>query len=356
MRAIAITPGQRDLRAIERPEPVISSGQDVKLRIVRVGICGTDREEAAGGRALAPDGYENLVIGHEMLGQVVATGSKVTRVKPRGAAVMSIAALCLTGKYRERGIWGLDGYQAEFAVDHEQHAVRVPPELEAVGVLCEPLSVAEKALNEAMLVQAARMPDITPGRDWFKGRRCLVAGLGPIGLLGALALRMRGAEVFGLDVVDAGSARPRWLEQIGGQYLDGRSIATEVVERTLGDMDLIFEATGVPSLVFNLLDVLGQSGVYVLTGIPGGTRPIQIPGAELVRRLVLDNQVMIGSVNAAPAHWEMAVSDLAQACAQWGDHVAQLITHRHPADAFADALEHHGTDEIKTVLEWSRQQ
>ncbi len=88
----------------------------------------------------------------------------------------------------------------------------------------------------------------------------------------------------------------------------------------------------------------------------GGTRPIQIPGAELVRRLVLDNQVMIGSVNAAPAHWEMAVSDLAQACAQWGDHVAQLITHRHPADAFADALEHHGTDEIKTVLEWSRQQ
>ena len=141
MRAIAITPGQRDLRAIERPEPVISSGQDVKLRIVRVGICGTDREEAAGGRALAPDGYENLVIGHEMLGQVVATGSKVTRVKPGDLAVLTVRRgcgecrpcsrnrpdLCLTGKYRERGIWGLDGYQAEFAVDHEQHAVRVPP-------------------------------------------------------------------------------------------------------------------------------------------------------------------------------------------------------------------------------------
>lgn len=370
MRAIAITPGQRDLRIIERPEPAIRSDLDVKMRIVRVGICGTDREEAAGGRARAPDGYGDLVIGHEMLGQVVETGSRVTRVKPGDLAVFTVRRgcgqcrpcgrnrpdLCLTGKYRERGIWGLDGYQAEFAVDHEQHAVRLPPELEAVGVLCEPLSVAEKALNEAMLVQAARMPDITPGRDWFKGRRCLVAGLGPIGLLGALALRMRGAAIFGLDVVDADSARPRWLEQIGGRYLDGRSIGADAVERTLGDMDLIFEATGVPSLVFNLLDALGQSGVYVLTGIPGGERPIQIPGAELVRRLVLDNQVMIGSVNAAPAHWEMAVSDLALACTRWGGHVAQLITHRHPADAFEDALGHHGTDEIKTVLEWSRQQ
>ena len=72
MRAIAITPGQRDLRIIERPEPAIRSDLDVKMRIVRVGICGTDREEAAGGRARAPDGYGDLVIGHEMLGVTTA--------------------------------------------------------------------------------------------------------------------------------------------------------------------------------------------------------------------------------------------------------------------------------------------
>ncbi|MBS0613271.1 MAG: alcohol dehydrogenase, partial [Proteobacteria bacterium] len=256
------------------------------------------------------------------------------------------------GDYRERGIWGLDGYQAEFAADHEQYVVPVPSRIQAIGVLCEPLSVAEKALDEAMRVQSARMPDVVPGPEWFQGRRCLVAGLGPIGLLGAMAMRLRGAEVFGLDVVDATSVRPQWLEHIGGHYLDGRRIAPDAVEHALGNMDLILEATGVPSLVFNLLDALGQSGVYVLTGIPGGDRPVQIPAADLVRRLVLDNQVMIGSVNAAPAHWEIAVADLVQACARWGDHVAELITHRHPASDFEAALEHHGSDEIKVVLEW----
>ncbi|MBV6423538.1 MAG: L-threonine 3-dehydrogenase [Steroidobacteraceae bacterium] len=367
MKAIAVIPGERDLRCVDRPEPSVESDRDVKMRIVRVGICGTDREEAAGGRALAPAGCKDLVIGHEMFGRVTEVGADVTRVKAGDYAVFTVRRgcgkcrpcnlnrpdVCLTGEYRERGIWGLDGYQAEYAADHEQYAVRVPPELAAVGVLCEPLSVAEKALNEAMLVQTARMPEDAPGRAWFTGRRCLVAGLGPIGLLGALALRLRGAEVWGLDIVDAGSARPQWLEKIGGRYLDARSVAPDKVDSTLGEMDLIFEATGVPSLVFNLLDALGQSGVYVLTGIPGGARSIQVPGAELVRQLVLDNQVMIGSVNAAPAHWEMAVGDLAAAHRLWGDHVARLISHRHPADDFEVALDHHGTDEIKVVLEWS---
>lgn len=366
MEAIAIRRGRRELRRVQRPDPILESDRSVKVRVLHVGICGTDREEVAGGRALAPEGHEDLVIGHEMLGQVIAVGAKVTRVKRGDFAVFTVRRgcgkcrpcsldrpdMCLTGEYRERGIWGLDGYHSEFAADQERHAVRVPPELAAVGVLCEPLSVAEKALHEAMLVQAARMPDVTPGRSWFKGRRCLVAGLGPIGLLGALALKLRGAEVFGLDVVDDGSARPQWLKRIGGRYLDGRSVAPDAVDRKLGEMDLIVEATGVPSLVFNLLDALGQGGVYVLTGIPGGARPIQIAGGELVRQLVLDNQVMIGSVNAAPLHWEMAVDDLSQACAQWGDHVARLITHRHPARDFEAALDNHGTDEIKVVLEW----
>ena len=328
MKAIAVTPGQRDLRVVERAEPLVGSDRDVKMRIVRVGICGTDREEAAGGRALAPAGSQDLVIGHEMFGQVIEVGSQVSRVKAGDYAVFTVRRgcgkcrscdrnrpdMCLTGDYRERGIWGLDGYQAEFAADHEQYVV--------------------------------------PGPEWFQGRRCLVAGLGPIGLLGAMAMRLRGAEVFGLDVVDATSVRPQWLEHIGGHYLDGRRIAPDAVEHALGNMDLILEATGVPSLVFNLLDALGQSGVYVLTGIPGGDRPVQIPAADLVRRLVLDNQVMIGSVNAAPAHWEIAVADLVQACARWGDHVAELITHRHPASDFEAALEHHGSDEIKVVLEW----
>jgi len=368
MKAVALTPGTTRLGLVDRPEPAIASPDEVKVRILRVGICGTDREEASGGRARAPQGRTDLVIGHEMIGQVVETGKAVTRVKPGDYAVFTVrrgcgqcmpcqanrSDMCLTGNYRERGIWGLDGYQTEYAVDEEQYVVRVPEELEAVGVLTEPLSVAEKAVDESVRLQAARLPGEAVAHPWLQGRQSLVAGLGPIGLLAALVLRLRGAEVFGIDVVDADGARPRWLEHIGGKYVDGRRVPPDRVERELGRMDLILEATGVASLEFNLLDALGTNGVYVLTGIPGGDRPLQVDGADLIRRLVLGNQVMIGSVNASRDHFQMAVDDLALARRRWGDHAAGLITHRRPVADYPSVLTRHEPDEIKVVLEWTR--
>jgi threonine dehydrogenase-like Zn-dependent dehydrogenase len=367
MKAIAIVPGTTTVRLVDRPEPSITAPDEVKVRIVRVGICGTDREEAAGGRATAPQGQKELVIGHEMFGRVVDVGQAVTRVKKGDYAVFTVRRgcgqclpcamnrpdMCRTGDYRERGIDGLDGYQAEYVVDSEQYIVRVPPELEAIGVLSEPLSVAEKAIDEAVRLQAARLPDAPARPDWLNGRRCLLAGLGPIGLLAALALRLRGADVYGLDIVDAGTARPQWLASIGGQYVDGRQVPADKVDDALGPMDLILESTGVASLEFNLLDALATDGVYVLTGIPGGDRPLEIPGAELIRQLVLDNQVMVGSVNAARGHFQMAVDDLAHGRLAWGDRVAQLITHRHPYTDLETALSQHPADEIKAVIEWA---
>jgi threonine dehydrogenase-like Zn-dependent dehydrogenase len=370
MKAIAIKSNTSDLHLVDRPEPKISSSKEVKLRVLRVGICGTDREEAAGGRSKPPEGQVDLVIGHEMLGQVVEVGQAVRRVKPGDYAVFTVrrgcgkclsclmnrSDMCQTGKYHERGIWGLDGYQTEFVVDNEQYIVHVPAELEPVGVLCEPLSVAEKAIDEAVRLQVARLPDAPSTPDWLHDRRCLVAGLGPIGLLAALILRLRGAQVYGLDIVDENSARPMWLKFIDGIYVDGRKISADKIDEQIGPMELLFESTGVAALEFNLLDALAPNGVYVLTGIPGGERPLQIPGAELIRQLVLDNQAMVGSVNAARDHFQMAVDDLTQARLLWGGHVEKLITHHHPFDDFASALNEHPADEIKSVIEWSSQE
>jgi threonine dehydrogenase-like Zn-dependent dehydrogenase len=367
MKAIALIPGTTTVHLVERPEPMITAPDEIKVRILRVGICGTDREEAAGGRALAPASQTELIIGHEMLGQVIEIGQAVTRVKPGDHVVFTVrrgctkclpcrmnrSDMCLTGEYQERGIWGLDGYQTEYVVDKEQYIVRLPPELASVGVLTEPLSVAEKAIDEAVHLQTTRLPDAAAHPDWLYGRRCLVAGLGPIGLLAAVVLRLRGAEVFGLDIVDEASTRPQWLIQIGGSYIDGRQVSPEKVDQAIGPMELIFEATGVASLAFNLLDALAPNGVYVLTGIPGGDRPLQISGAELIRRLVLNNQVMVGSVNASRDHFQMAVDDLAQAHLRWGDLVERLITHRYPYSDLATALMQHPSDEIKTVIEWT---
>lgn len=367
MKSIAIVPGSEKIYLTDRQEPSISAPDEVKLKVLRVGICGTDREEVSGGRSKAPKGQQDLVIGHEMLGQVLEAGAAVERVKPGDLAVFTVRRgcgkclpckmnrpdMCRTGEYHERGIWGLDGYQSEYVVDKEQYIVRVPKELEAVGVLSEPLSVAEKAIDESVRVQFARLPDAPATPDWLHGRTCLVAGLGPIGLLAALALRLRGAQVYGLDIVDTGSARPQWLTEIGGQYIDGRKVPADKVDDRLGAMALIFESTGVASLEFNLLDALASDGIYVLTGIPGGDRPLQISGAKLIRQLVLDNQAMLGSVNAARDHFQMAVEDLAAAHLKWGGHVEKLITHRHPYSDFQSAFSEHPANEIKTVIEWS---
>jgi threonine dehydrogenase-like Zn-dependent dehydrogenase len=367
MNAIAIIPGTPGVRTVDRPEPPIAAPDDVKVRVVRVGICGTDREEAAGGRARAPEGQETLVLGHEMLGQVVEVGARVSAVRAGEYAVFTVRRgcghcaacaaqrpdMCQTGDYRERGIWGLDGYQAAYVVDREAHVVRVPDALAPVGVLVEPLSVAEKAIDEAIRIALIRRPDPSVPPEALWEGRWLVAGLGPIGLLAAMILRLRGAEVFGVDIVDADSARPRWLTRIGGTYLDGRHTPLAAPLEALGSANYVVEATGVPSLAFRLIDALAPNGVMVLTGIPNGDRPLQLPASELVREMVLDNQVVVGSVNAARQHFQAAVDDLQLAIRRWGPHLEQLITHRSTPADIEQALGRPPADEIKTVIEWT---
>jgi glucose 1-dehydrogenase len=366
VKACAIVPGSAGVALVDRPEPILGGPNDVRLRVRCVGVCGTDREQAAGGRALAPEGARELVIGHEMFGEVVEVGSAVTGVRPGDRALFTVRRgcgrcgpcesarpdMCLTGRYKERGIWGLDGYQAEQVVDSAQFLVPVPADLGDLGVLTEPLSVAEKAIDEATRLQVTRLPGANSPEPWPAKRRCLVAGLGPIGLLAAMVLRLRGADVVGLDVVSPDSPRPRWLTSIGGAYVVAAQGA--LAQIASGEpIQLLVEAAGVASLEFDLLGALGIGGVYVLTGLPGGDRSLTIDAAALVRRLVLGNQIMVGSVNASHEHFVTAVDDLRRARDRWGAGVlGGLITHRHPYADVADALRQHPPDEIKTVIEW----
>jgi threonine dehydrogenase-like Zn-dependent dehydrogenase len=368
MKAIALIPGTTTLRLVDRPEPEITRPDEVKVQILEVGICGTDREEASGGRADPPPGTNELVIGHEMLGRVVQVGKLVRTVQPGDYAVLSVrrgcghcaacaiyrSDMCYSGDYTERGIKGRDGYQAEYVVDQEQSLVRIPKEMASIGVLTEPTSVIEKAIDEAMLIQTARLPDAGNPLNWLKGKQVLVAGIGPIGLLAAFALRLRGANVFGLGRQDAHTIRPSLLKRIGAQYVDEREVKLDALDKHFSQIDLIFEATGAARLEFDLLSVLGVNGIYVLTGIPGGDRPMNVEGGTLMRQLVLRNQVMVGSVNASRKHFQMAVDDLEKARETWGDAVNHLITHRFPYTQFAEALSLHSPDEIKAVLEWRK--
>lgn len=368
MRALALRPGTTDVRLVERPEPQLSGPRDVKLRVLEAGVCGTDRDQAAGGHARAPEGRRDLVIGHEMLGMVTEVGEDVRSLRPGDLAVPTVRRgcgkcapcavgrpdACHSGDYRSRGITGLDGFQSEWVVDEDRHLVCVPPELADVGVLAEPCAVVEKAIQEAGRAAASRAPDLAYADDWPSGRRCLVAGLGPVGLLAAMVLMLRGAEVYGMDVLPADSSRPGWLTRAGGTYLDGRRVPPEKVTATVGPMDLIVEATGEAQLGFALLGVLARGGVCVLTGLPGDedSPMVEIPGSRIMRRMVSQNQTILGSINAAREHFDLAIGDLLAANARWGDHVRRLVTGRLPVTNFTSVLAKGDPDEIKTVLLW----
>lgn len=365
MKAIALIPGTTTLRLEERPEPQILKANELKVKVIRVGICGTDREEAAGGRATAPPGKKELIIGHEMLSQVVQVGKDVSKVKEGDYVVITVrrgcgacaacqisrSDMCLTGNYTERGIKGRDGFQAEYVVDEDNYTIKVKPQIASIAVLAEPMSVVQKAIEEAGIIQTSRLPYLK-SKNWLEDKTVLVAGLGPIGLLASLILQLRGAKVLGLDIVDATSPRAKILKQMEGTYIDGRKINLKEIHQNSPHIDMIIDAAGIAKLDFNLLEMLGINGILVLTGVPGEQRLIDIDGAALMRQMVLKNQVMVGSVNESIAHFEKGLQDLEIASNQWPGLVEKMITHHFPYPDFESAISHHSQDEIKVIIEW----
>ena len=367
MKAIALVPGTSKVSLVDVTEPQLTAADEVKIKMWQVGICGTDREQAAGGRADAPEGKKQLIIGHEMFGQVVETGTAVTKVKVGDYGVFTVrrgcnncnackanrSDMCYTGAYTERGIKAADGFQAEYVVDKEQYLVKVPEDMREIGVLTEPMSVAAKAIEEALLVQKARLDSFEKGDNWLQGKKALVAGIGAIGLMAAFALRLRGAQVIGMDVVDEISLRPQILKQIGGNYVDGRKVQPMDLDKVCGESDFIFEAAGIAQLQVELIDALAINGVYVATGIPSGTRPKPINADSLMEQLVLKNQLILGSVNASMEHFSIAVADLQKSLLQWPDAIKRLITEKIHFTQFDKALHNHSANEIKVVVDWT---
>ncbi len=366
MKAIAVVPGTTNVELIEQPEPQIQNPSEVKLKVIEVGICGTDRELAAGGRGSAPSGEERLIIGHEVLAQVKEVGNDVKNFKVNDLAVVMVrrgcnqcsaclaerADLCYNNNYIERGIKGKHGFQAEYIIDQEQYLVKVPPNLSSCGVLCEPMSVVEKAVEEIIQLQQARLPDWSA--EEFPKKQALVIGLGPIGLLACFVLKLRGFKLFGQDIVDSTTQRAKIVEEIGGVYIDGRKTPAHDLAARYGQIDVVIEAAGVAIMDFHLLDILGPNGACVLTGLPDENATFTIEGGRFMHRFVLKNQLLLGSVNASKKHWQLAVEDLQLAQERWPVSLSKLITTRLAKERFRELLTRAAENEIKCLLDWRK--
>jgi len=336
MKALAVFPGRPNsvhLTQMKKPSlNEVAETRGVLVKVLRVGVDGTDKEINAAEYGAAPEGFDFLVIGHESFGRIEEVGAGVTEFSPGDYVVATVRRpgfsiydqiglqdMTTDDSYFERGINLRHGYLAEYYVDHPDYLIKIPRGLKHVAVLLEPMTVVEKGIAQAHEIQR-RM------KVW-RPRKAAVMGAGTIGLLAALALRLRGLDVTVFSRSRKPSRNAELIEQTGAKYVSTQD--TSILDKTGsgGPFDLILEATGSSPVVFESMQALAKNGVLVLSSITGGDRKIEIPADRINLDFVLGNKVMVGTVNAAREHFEEGVRDMAKAEAEYPGWLEQLLTH-----------------------------
>jgi len=346
MRALTVQPGTSgSLRVDDVPDPEPAAGE-LLVRGLAIGVCGTDKEIVRGDYGWPPSSHERLVLGHESLGRVeqAPPGSSFGRgdlvigvvrrpdPEPCGACAVGEWDMCRNGRYTERGIKELPGFGSEWWTVPERYAVHVDDGLGLAAVLTEPTSVVAKAWEQVERVG---------GRAWFDPRTVLVTGAGPIGLLAAMIGVQRGLDVHVLDRVTDG-VKPDLVRDLGATY--HHTSVDQIIARARPD--LVIEATGAGSVVFDAIAGTGSYGIVCLTGVSPRGRDLTVDAGGLNRSLVLENDAVVGSVNANLRHYRAAAAALAAADRDW---LRRLITTSVPLEDAAAAFDRPGGD-VKVVV------
>lgn len=336
MKAIAVIPGKpNSMHLREVPKPMVAeipNGRGVLVKVLRVGVDGTDKEINAAEYGAAPAGYDYLITGHESFGIVEQVGANVTEFKPGDYVVATVRRpghsiydqigtydMTTDDMYYERGINLRHGFLAEYYVDDPEYIVKIPRGLKEVGVLLEPTTVVEKGIGQAFEIQRRL-------RVW-RPRKAAVMGAGTIGLLATLALRLRGLDVTVFGRTPKPYLNSDLIEALGARYESTASLPVLEGAKKYGPFDLIFEATGFSPIVFESMQALAKNGVLVLSSVTGGDKKVEVPADKINLEFVLGNKVMVGTVNANREYFEAGVKDLAQAEAEYRGWLKRLLTH-----------------------------
>src|SRR3954468_16218371 len=345
MKACMVTPGDPSTAKVEDIGDPPEDDGSILVEALPACVCGPGVGIVEKGYGVPPAGHERLVLFHESLGRVVdapekaavKAGDLVAGIVRRPDPVPCVCCaagewdFCTNGQFTERGIKEHDGYGSQRWRVDERFAVPIPADLGDLGVLTEPTSVVAKAWDQVDRVRA---------RACFEPEHVLVTGAGPIGLLAALMGRQRGLEVTVLDRITDG-VKPVLVRDLGADYHAGS------VEDLQCRPDVVIECTGVGQLVFDVLTHTAPNAITCLTGISSGTRTLETAADAVNKQLVLDNDVVVGSVNANRRHYDLAVDALSRADHDW---LARLITRRVPLAHWPEALQR-GSDDVKVVVD-----
>jgi (R,R)-butanediol dehydrogenase/meso-butanediol dehydrogenase/diacetyl reductase len=284
MRA-AVYHGNHKLDVEDVPEPTTGDGQ-VKIRVSRNGICGTDLHEYYDGPIfISPSDPHPLtgrsmpvVIGHEFSGVVTEIGAGVSDVHEGDNVTIEPiyrcgkCRPCRDGTYnlcQSIGFHGLmaDGGMAEYTVVPRDQVHHLPDSVSLeMGALVEPMSVAYHAATLAEVNDQSR---------------ALIYGAGPIGI--GLWFALRGMGLTEIDVVEPSAIRRASIEALGARTLDPttQDVAGLVAEATNGDgVDAAFDAAGVAAAVESATTCLGERRPLISVAIYD--KPLLVPLINLV--------------------------------------------------------------------------
>ena len=349
MQALVVRPGEpHTTRVAEVPQLRVRE-DEVLVRTLEVGVCGTDREISEGHFGVPPDGEDALVLGHEFLGRVERDGNGFTRGDlvtsiVRRSCSHCIACIdgapdsCLTGDYSERGITRLHGFARELVAEDPAQLIAIPGSLGRLGVLVEPTSICERGIRHARTIG---------GRQPWELCRALVIGTGAIGMLSTYLLRLAGLDVWTAGRSPAGDPRPRLAAASGARYVSTAAEPLASVRDEAGGFDLVVEATGDAQVMADSIALLRRNGVACLLGLDARRRPVELDGRVIGVDAVVENRTVFGSVNAHRIDWLAAVESLERVHERWPDEVEQFVGLRVPLDRFAEAFGHTG---VKATL------
>ena len=335
MKAVAVRPGvPNSVHMVDAPMPKLAdvpNGRGVLVKVLKVGVDATDKEINEAKYGNAPQGFDYLIIGHEVFGVVQEVGANVKHVKPGdyvtctvrrpGSSIYDVIGtndMTSEETYYERGINLRHGFMTEYFVDDAEFVVKMPPGLKHLHILAEPMSCAAKAISQAYEAQR-RLKVWSP-------KVAYVLGVGQIGLLSTLVLRLRGIEVYACARSLSGTPNSKIIEGLGAHYVSFKETSLKDLAKKVGKPDLIIECTGSSASAFGAMEVLGLNGALVWASVTGGDHKAEVPADKINLEWVLGNKLLLGSVNGNRTHFEMGIKDLAEGELMFPGVIKQILT------------------------------
>jgi threonine dehydrogenase-like Zn-dependent dehydrogenase len=166
-------------------------------------------------------------------------------------------------------------------------------------------------------------------------------------MLATYLLRLRGLETW-TAARSAGGEKAALVAVAGARYVSLAGTPLPALREETGGFDVVIEAAGDAQVMLDTLGLLRRGGVACLLGLDGRPRRIALDGPVLGVDAVLENRVLLGSVNAHRTDWEAAVAALGDARARWPGALERFVGLRAPLDRYADAFAFRG---VKATLQ-----